>query len=204
MALSGPVESPQAATATTRATAQIETQVPDLIPCTLARWSSRGKSRLLLRETVERAEAPDEITGVDSYDGTVWEAFPEDAERHAILRIVEGGDEHGGIRDVEIRVARRQARAVEIQRRGHGQIDDVDGRTVLEPHSLQPFTVLGQGSVVRVVRVVLAAQHDGARVHEAAQIVDMTVRVVPGDSQAEPQHGQDRKSTRLNSSHVEI
>ena len=39
----------------------------------------------------------------------------------AVGRVVEGGDEHEAVGDVEVRVAGRQALAVEDHRRGHGQ-----------------------------------------------------------------------------------
>ena len=63
--------------------------------------------RLLLREAVQRAEAPDQIHGVDAHNGTVAEQFAQNAKRHAVVRVVKGRDDDGGVANIKIRVARR-------------------------------------------------------------------------------------------------
>ena len=61
--------------------------------------------RLLLRQTVQRSKSPHQIDGVNSEHGTVGKEFSEDSEGDAIVGIVKGGNENGGIGDVEIGVA---------------------------------------------------------------------------------------------------
>jgi len=58
--------------------------------------------RLLLREAVQRAEAPDQIHGVNADDGTVAEQFTQNAERDAVVRVVERRDDDGGVADVKM------------------------------------------------------------------------------------------------------
>src|SRR5438105_2798543 len=53
--------------------------------------------RLLLRHAVQRAEPPDQIAAMDADDLAVRKNSGEQVERHAIVRIVEGGDEHDAI-----------------------------------------------------------------------------------------------------------
>jgi hypothetical protein len=45
---------------------------------------------------------------------------------------------------------------------------------------------LGEGAVVHVPRIRLLAYDDRARGHEAAQVVDVSVGVVPGEATPEP------------------
>jgi hypothetical protein len=70
------------------------------------------------------------------------------------LRIVEGGDEHGGVADVEVGVARREPQSIEYEGRRHRQIYDLECRPVLQPHPLKALTVLGERPVVHVLGIV--------------------------------------------------
>ena len=63
----------------------------------------------LLRQAVQRAEAGDERAAIDRHDAAAREAAPRIAARRVVLRATEHGHEHGLVRDVEVRVARRQA-----------------------------------------------------------------------------------------------
>src|SRR6266516_573426 len=143
--------------------------------------------RLLLRQTMDGPESPDQIHRMDPPDRPVADELREDPERHAVPEIVERGHEDGAVRDVEIRVTRGKALSVEAQRRGHRQIDHLELRAVLEPHPVEPLAVLPQRPVVRVVGVLLAAQHHRSRVDEAAQVVHVAVGIVPRDTAPEPQ-----------------
>ena len=49
--------------------------------------------RLLLRQAVQRAETEDQVDGVDADDGAVAEQLGEDAERDAVVRVVESRDQ---------------------------------------------------------------------------------------------------------------
>jgi len=65
---------------------------------------------------MDGAQAPHQVHGVDADHGpTVLaaEAFREDAERDAVVGVVEGGHQHAGVGDEEIGVAGGQAQAVE-------------------------------------------------------------------------------------------
>lgn len=70
--------------------------------------------RLLLRQTMQRAEAPDQIHGVNADDGAVAEQFAQNAERDAVVWVVERRHDDGGVADIKIRVARGQTNSVKI------------------------------------------------------------------------------------------
>src|SRR5207249_8961041 len=78
---------------------------------------------LLLSETMQRSQPPHQIDGVDSHDRSILDQLGEHAEGHAVLRIVERRHQDGAVGDVEVRIARGEALAVEMERRGHRQID---------------------------------------------------------------------------------
>jgi hypothetical protein len=69
---------------------------------------------------VNSPEAPDEIDGVDADHGTVAEELSQRAQGDAVIRIIEGGNEYGGIGNIEIGLAGREALAVEVKWRGRG------------------------------------------------------------------------------------
>ena len=79
-------------------------------------------------QTRSRAWMPD--------DRPVLEEVSEDPERLAVGRIVEGRHQDRRVGDVEVGVARRQPLAVEDDRPGHGQVDDLGLRAVLQPRLL--------------------------------------------------------------------
>jgi hypothetical protein len=49
-----------------------------------------------------------QVNGVNAHHRPVLEQFAQNAERDAVVRVVERRDDDGGVADVEIRVARRQ------------------------------------------------------------------------------------------------
>jgi SAM-dependent methyltransferase len=75
---------------------------------------------------------------------------PQHPQRHAVLGIVERGDEHRPVGDVEVRVARRQPLPVEVERSRHREGDDLDLRSILEQHALEALAVFRERAVVRV------------------------------------------------------
>ena len=139
-----------------------------------------GLRRLLLRQAVNGAKAPDEIDGVDADDLPPRKAAREDRQRDAVARIVEGRREHDTVSHVEVRVARRHAAAGEEERLGHGQFDDA------HPRAPQPTHIVAQRLEVFVAAVALDRRRDHARRDEARDIVDVAVRVVAGDAAPEP------------------
>ena len=52
---------------------------------------------LLLGEAMEGAKTQDQIDGVDTDDRAVFEQFTQDAQSHAIVRVVERGDKDRGV-----------------------------------------------------------------------------------------------------------
>jgi len=108
--------------------------------CLVGRRRSRpldARGRLLLGQAVQRAQAPDEVDGVDAGHRAVGDEIGEQADGGPIRRIVEGGHDHGRIGDVEVCVARGQPLAGKRRRGRHGQ-----------GHDLRPRAASGLGVTV--------------------------------------------------------
>ena len=123
---------------------------------------------------------------MDSNYGACGEQIAENAESYTVARIVKCRHQHGRIRNVEVRVAGGEAHALEKERRRHGQLNDVYFGSVFQPCLAQALPIFFERPVVLLTRVFLATKDDSASIHKAAQIIDVTVRVVPCDSSAEP------------------
>src|SRR5260221_13910621 len=88
--------------------------------------SALAGGRNLLGHAVNCAEAKNKIAAIDSDNFTVEEVFRDDVERDAIVGIVEDGNEHEFVCDVEIGVACGQTLFVEVDRRRHGERFDAE------------------------------------------------------------------------------
>ena len=107
-------------------------------------------ARLLLGHAVESAEAEDEIAAGDADDFAAGEKTGEGVECDAVVRVVEGGDDHEFVGDVEIRVAGGETLVVEIDRRGHGERFDAKGAAVEIFHAVCRRRDFPGAGVVRV------------------------------------------------------
>src|SRR5204863_309089 len=119
-------------------------------------------------------------------DRPILDQLREDAERDAVLGVVERRHQDGSVRDVKVRITRGEALALEVERRRHRQIDHIDLGPVFESHPLKTLAVFLEWPVVRIVRVRLPAQYDRAGTDEATQIVHMAVGTVAPHSLAAP------------------
>ena len=111
----------------------------------------------------------------------------QDAQRRAVGRVVEGRREHHAVADVEVQIAGRQPRAVEVQGPRHRHRHHAQGAPAPAAHRGQAAEVVGQRRVVVVARVGLDRRRDRVRTHEPGHVVDVAVRVVAGDAPAQPQ-----------------
>jgi hypothetical protein len=125
---------------------------------------------------------------MDADDGTVAEQLAQNAERDAVVRVVEGRDDDGGVADVKIRVARRQPHAVKIQRRWHRQFDDFGLAAVFEPQILDAFPIFSERTVIFIARIFFADEHERFGVHESADVVNVAVRVITFRAFGEPEN----------------
>jgi len=153
-----------------------------------SKQASSRKRRLLLGQAMEGAEAPDEVHGVNADDRAIGKQFRQRAKRDAVFRIVEGRDQHCRVGDIKVGVAGRQALAVEAERRRHRERNHLYPRTVFQAHSFKPFAIFLEDRVIGVAGIVLAAQHHGFGVDEAAKVIHMAVRIVAGNALPEPQN----------------
>ena len=66
--------------------------------------------------------------------------------------------------------------------------EGADLEAVLVGHAAEPLQVLPERQMVGVLGVVLHHGHHGVGIDEPGQVIDVTVRVIPHDSVAEPQN----------------
>src|ERR1043166_5808939 len=131
---------------------------------------------------MKRAQAPDEVDAMDSHDFAVGEAVGDDAEGAPVVRVVEGRDDHDAVRDVEIRVARRDALPIENDRRRHGK------RNYIKSCRSEPLAVLAKNRMVLIPWTFFLAKKNAFGRDEAREIVDVAVRVVADNPAAKPYH----------------
>ncbi len=120
---------------------------------------------------------------------TTWRSGKQPRQRvegDAVGRVVEGRDEHETVCDIEVGVAGRETLSLEIHRPGHGQLDDTQGLPVLVAGRLKAPEVVLERLVVWVVGARLDGRDDGLRVDKPREVVDVSVRVVAGDSAPQP------------------
>src|SRR6266567_3897263 len=78
---------------------------------------------LLLRHAVQRAQPPDQVDGMDADDFAAGEHVGKNAERNAVVGIMEAGHEDEAIGDVEVCVAGRHALPAKHNRPRQRKID---------------------------------------------------------------------------------
>ena len=132
----------------------------------------------MLRHAMNRAEAKNKVAAIDADDFAIEEVFRNDVEGEAIVGIVEGRDEHEFVRDIEIGVTRGQTLLVEIDGCGHGEFFDAQLSAALIYALFQDGEILLKVHIVFVGLVFFDDSQDRGFVHEAAEVVDVTVRVV--------------------------
>ena len=145
--------------------------------------------RLLLRDAVQRAKAPNEFVTVDRNDFAAREARGDDRVGLGVaFFLAEIRHEHRAVDDEKIRVAGRHRLAVKGERLGHGQLNDVELLAFRSPEHLQTLQVFREDFVVRVALVGLDHGDETVGFVETRDVVDMAIGVVTDDAIAHPQH----------------
>src|ERR1700683_5612658 len=106
------------------------------------------QSRLLLRNAVERAEAPDQVERRPEHDAPRGEEPLQDIARLGVVRMIKAGHNDDIVRDVEIRIAPRQTLPVLLDITRCGQIDNVPRLALRIAHCRQPLAVLVEQRVI--------------------------------------------------------
>src|SRR5260370_29264547 len=84
-------------------------------------WKGSNRSGLLLRQAMQCAEAEDKVAAGNANDFAAGKQRSERVEGHAIVGVVERGDDDKFVGDIKIGVAGRKALIIEINWRGHGE-----------------------------------------------------------------------------------
>src|ERR1700722_2303663 len=102
---------------------------------------------------MQRAETPDQIHGVNADDWTVAEQLAQNAERDAVVRVVERRHDDGGVADVKIRVASRQTDAVKMQWRWHRQFHDFRYAAIFQAQVADAFPIFREWFIIFIARI---------------------------------------------------
>ena len=98
---------------------------------------------LLHGHAMQSTKTEHQIAAINADHFARGKQLRERVERDAVIRIVEGGNQHQAVRDIEIRVAGRQPLAIEIDGRGHGERDHA------QSGSLQQLQIFAQRLRIR-------------------------------------------------------
>src|SRR6266404_611581 len=162
--------------------------VPHFSPSERQSWKGSNRSGLLLRQAMQRAEAEDKVAAGNANDFAAGKERGESVEGHAIVGVVERGDDDKFVGDIKIGVAGRKALIIEINWGGHGKSFNAERAAVQVFHGLQQLVDFLQGDVIGVMGILFDDGDDGGGADEAGEIVDMAVRVVAGDSIFQPEN----------------
>ena len=91
------------------------------------------------------------------------------------------------IGDIEICITRRESVTVEKDRAGHRQRDDLRPGTVLKPQILNAVPVFVQRAIINVLGILLLNENQGLSIDETADVIDVAVRIIPGDATCKPE-----------------
>src|SRR5262249_10025871 len=139
-------------------------------------------SRLLLRDTVNRSEPPDQISAGNPNHLTARKQGLQGGECPLVVRAGVGGDEHDTVGNVEVGVTGRKPIPFVFHRAGHRQRDHTQGPTVLVGQVLQPHEVVAQERVVHISRIVFHRAYHRRRIDKTRQVVHVAIRVVAHDA----------------------
>src|SRR5690606_17777948 len=139
---------------------------------------------LLLRQAVQRAQSPHEVNTVYAHHLVLRHQLGQRGECNPIVRIVERGHYHHTVRDVEVRVARRQALA--IHHYGARIGERFNSQAMLACSKLETAEVVCRTSVVLVCGIRFVRKYDGARINETRDVVHVAVGVVSNTPLAQP------------------
>jgi len=141
---------------------------------------------LLLCHAVLRAEPPDEVDCINADDLTIRKKLGENSQGNSIVRIVKCGDKDQSVGDVEVCIAGRESLVPEDYGSRQRQFNDRELFSLKGTSGLQAFEVLGKRLVVGVRCVRFDRRENRRWPDKACDVVDVPVRVIPGNSPPQP------------------
>src|ERR1700677_2880399 len=160
----------------------------------LAGSFARQSNRLLLRQAVQCAESPDQIARINRHNFACRKKVRERVESNTIVRIVEQRHQHDAIRDIKIGVAGRQLTALEYNRTGHRNLNNLKFLSVRSTGIFQPAQIGVQRHVIFGPLIPFDHGDYGIRSDETGDVIDVSMSVVTGDAAIEP---DDRLRTKI-------
>src|SRR5438094_935455 len=158
----------------------------------------RRRPRALDKETMDPARPndpdPSDPFSPERADHAIFETIGkklfQDRQCAFVVWIGKSWNENAGIRDIKVRVARRQALTFAHNLFRHRQSDNFD-LALLEFHLAQAPKIFLERLVIFIFTILFDDRDDGMLRNETREIVDMTVSVVASDAVAEPENFPD-------------
>ena len=135
---------------------------------------------------MERAETPNDISGVDADDFAVGEEGFEDVGGLIVGEATIGGKNDLSIGNVEVGVGSREALVVIEDDVGHGKFNNGGLFAVGEAATVEHSKILLQGLIVLVPGIFFDDGNDGVGRDKAREVVDMAVGVIAHNAVAQP------------------
>ena len=135
---------------------------------------------------MERAEAPDDVGGVDADNLAVREEGLEDVGCLVVGKAAVSGENNFPVGDVEIGVGGRKSLIVVEDDVRHREFDDGGLLAVGKATTVEHLEVFLKGLIVLVPSILLYGGDDGVGCDKAREVVDVAVGVVTHDAVAQP------------------
>ena len=136
---------------------------------------------------MERSESPNQLAAIDSDDAASWKTFAQDRQRCFVSGISECWYEYASVRDVKVRVTRRQPQPFAHDLLRHWQRDEIQLVTT-DFHLAQARKIFLERLVIFVVAIFFDDSHNCPFGNKTRKIVDVSIGVVSGNAVAEPEN----------------
>ena len=139
-----------------------------------------GGRWLLLGQAVKGSESPDEIDRVYPDNLPSGKFAGDHVERFTIVRVVERRDDDDFVRDIEVRVARRQPLSFHDDRARIRDLHDTHAG------GFDPRMIFDRTAMIRIVAIRLVGEQHRPGWREPRDVVDVPVSIIADTAFAEP------------------
>src|SRR4051794_23406989 len=131
--------------------------------------ASRPKlaSRFLLRDAMERAEAPNQFRGIDADDTPIRYGFLQNLQSAVIIGMAKGRKQHNSVRHVEVRVARGKPLPPVLHHARHRQFNNSKRLARLIAQGAETLQIVLENREVRIRAVRFHHRYARGRIDKA-------------------------------------
>src|SRR5205823_842686 len=123
---------------------------------------------------------------IDADDAMMGQFALENLKGFVVVWVAISREEHDAVGEIKIGVAGGKTLAAVFDDTGHRKLDDAKRAILFVSQGTQSFQILLQDLVIIIGGIFFDNRHDGRRVDEATEIVDVAVGVVADNSFSKP------------------